>query len=211
MTIPQSVRCLPAFDVLLTDENGLVGAAWTFSRIAHAGQVRNYTGEPYETHPREVARRVHEAGGDEVMIAAALLHDVVEDTCCTIQRLARVFPRPVAEMVGDLTDLPSEAPGNRRERKAADRARLAAAGPAVHTIKLADIGHNTESIVARDPHFSRLYLRECSLLLTVLDRGHRGLWRAAFEGIRAGAASLSVSLPEQDRLAELFCRPLACD
>ncbi|MEQ9223993.1 MAG: HD domain-containing protein [Salinisphaeraceae bacterium] len=195
----------------MADENGLVGAAWTFCRIAHAGQVRKYTGEPYETHPREVAQRVHEAGGDEVMIAAALLHDVVEDTCCTIQRLARFFPRPVAEMVGDLTDVPSEAPGNRRERKAADRARLAAAGPAVHTIKLADIGHNTENIVAHDPHFSRLYLRECALLLTVLDRGHRGLWRAAFGDIRAGAASLSVSLPEQDRLAELFCRPLARD
>ncbi|MGP8009775.1 MAG: HD domain-containing protein, partial [Acidimicrobiales bacterium] len=62
---------------------------------AHEGQLRR-TGEPYVTHPIAVAGIVADLGLDEITIAAALLHDAVEDTGVTTQSLASEFGPQVA-------------------------------------------------------------------------------------------------------------------
>jgi RelA/SpoT family (p)ppGpp synthetase len=71
---------------------------------AHAGQVRK-SGEPYVVHPFLVAVAVVCFGGDEAMATAAVLHDVVEDTSCTLGQVEADFGEDVAVLVDGLTKI----------------------------------------------------------------------------------------------------------
>lgn len=159
-----------------------VNAALIFACTAHAvvGQERKYTGEPYITHPIEVMMLVREHGGDEDMQCAALLHDVLEDTEATSLEVFRGFGSNVLSMVEALTDTET---GNRAARKAASCSRLGAASSGVQTIKLADLVSNSRTIIARDPDFAKVYLREKVALLRVLTCGDGRLWNLAAKQI----------------------------
>lgn len=78
--------------------------ALTLSLEAHKGQVRK-SGEPYIVHPILVAAITAKISNDEMMVQAALLHDVVEDTSYTIEDLEREFGYDVAHMVEGLTKI----------------------------------------------------------------------------------------------------------
>jgi (p)ppGpp synthase/HD superfamily hydrolase len=151
----------------------IVERARVFATAAHAavGQLRKYTFEPYIVHPREVAGIVEEAGGTPEMIAAAWLHDTVEDTGVTIETIREEFGPEVAELVGWLTDVSRPEQGNRAVRKAIDRAHTASAPAAAQTIKLADLIANTRSILEHDAEFARVYLAEKRALLEVMTKG----------------------------------------
>lgn len=115
----------------------LVRAALEKARDAHAGQVRNGSGGmPYVEHPITVAARLDEHGYGEEAIAAALLHDVVEDSDTTLEEVRELFGDEVAGMVGALTD--DESIESYRERKAEHRERVAAASSDAHAIYGAD-------------------------------------------------------------------------
>lgn len=159
---------------------GIVSEARAFAYGAHAGQIRKYTGEPYITHCDAVAHMVVDAAGDDHHIAAAWLHDTVEDTPVTNDDISRMFGETIAKYVEYLTDY-DHSYGNRATRKAADRTRLATAPNEVKTIKLADIIDNTKSIVEHDPKFAKVYLEEKRLLLPVLKGGDEWLWKIAME------------------------------
>lgn len=153
-----------------------------FATAAHAAvrQVRKYTGEPYIDHPAEVVQIL--IGLNDVtpaMIAAAWLHDVVEDTGVTLDLVREEFGGEIAKLVYGLTDVSRPEDGNRATRKAIDRAHTAAQCPRVKTIKLADLISNTRSIVARDPEFAKVYLAEKRELLEVLRDGDSTLWERA--------------------------------
>ena len=151
----------------------IVERARVFATAAHAavGQVRKYTFEPYIVHPAEVAKIVRDAGGTEAMVAAAWLHDTVEDTGVTIETIRAEFGTEVAELVGWLTDVSRPEHGNRAHRKALDRAHSAAAPAEAQTVKLADLIANTRSIMAHDEAFAKTYLEEKRLLLAVMTKG----------------------------------------
>lgn len=160
--------------------------ALTFATAAHAavGQLRKYTNEPYVVHPIEVAGIVSKVpGATDEMIAAAYLHDVVEDTGVTIELIRKEFGDEVATLVGWLTDVSRPEHGNRAQRKAIDRAHTAGAPAAAATIKLADLLSNTRSIVEHDEKFAKTYLAEKRLLLEVLKHGDPELWRKCHEQI----------------------------
>ena len=154
-------------------DSELEALADAFADDAHrrAKQVRKYTGEPYIVHPRAVAAIVKSVDHTPAMVAAALLHDTIEDTDVTEADVRRVFGDEVAALVVELTDASRPEDGNRAARKAIDRARLGAASAAAQTVKLADVIHNAGDIAAHDPNFARVYLREMSLLLPLLVRG----------------------------------------
>lgn len=119
------------------ERSPLVREALEKARTAHAGQVRNGSGGmPYVEHPIAVAALLDEHGYDEEVLAAALLHDVVEDSETTLEELRELFGEPVAGMVGALTDDESIDPY--RERKAEHRERIAAAAGGAHAIYGAD-------------------------------------------------------------------------
>lgn len=158
--------------------------ARTFAIAAHSavGQVRKYTGEPYWTHPCAVAKLVMQVSDiSEVAIAAAYLHDVVEDTKVTIEVIDQQFGPYVAQLVAEVTDVSKPEDGNRAVRKAVDREHLAKASPEAQSIKLADIIDNTKSIVAHDPKFAEVYLAEKRLLMPFLLKGDAGLFDRAMD------------------------------
>lgn len=156
----------------------IIAHARHFADIAHADQIRKYTGEAYVTHTRAVASLVAAVTRSPIAVAAAHLHDTVEDTATTHQDLERNFGVGVANLVFWLTDPPGRA-GNRRQRKAEDRDRLSRAPALAQTIKLADLIDNTSSIVRHDPKFARVYLAEKEALLEVLVLGDRRLHAVA--------------------------------
>lgn len=140
---------------------------------AHEGQMRKYVGGPYVRHPMAVARLVRRFTHDRAMLAAALLHDVAEDTTVSLAEIEENFGNDVSSLVSDLTDVSRPGDGNREQRKALDRAHTARASPRAKTIKACDLVHNTASIVRHDPRFARGYLAEKGLLLEVLqDASH---------------------------------------
>jgi (p)ppGpp synthase/HD superfamily hydrolase len=147
------------------------------------GQLRKYTYEPYIVHPAEVAGIVASIGGTESQIAAAWLHDVVEDTGVTIEVIRAEFGDEIATLVGWLTDVSRPEQGNRAVRKAIDRAHTAAAPGAAQTVKLADLISNTRSIVEHDAKFAETYLSEKRELLKVMTKGDPVLLARAHEQI----------------------------
>ena len=86
---------------------------------------------------------------DPEVQAAALLHDVVEDTPVSIKDIEDVFGPRVAALVGDLTDVSKPEDGN-RATKGADRQHTAKASPDAKTVKLADLISNGKSIIKDD-------------------------------------------------------------
>ncbi len=159
----------------------LVEKALQFATMAHEGQVRKYTGEPYINHPVEVMGIVKTVSDDPAMHAAALLHDVVEDTDFTIEDIVREFGDDVARLVDDLTDVSKPEDGNRKTRKALDRAHSAMASARAQTVKLADLISNGKDIIQHDRHFGKVFLAEKDLLLEVLTKGDRKLHAIASE------------------------------
>jgi guanosine-3',5'-bis(diphosphate) 3'-pyrophosphohydrolase len=163
----------------------MVERARMFATAAHAavGQLRKYTFEPYIVHPAEVAEIVASVGGSDAQVAAAWLHDTVEDTGVTSELIRKEFGDEVATLVGWLTDVSRPDHGNRAARKAVDRAHTASAPAEAQTIKLADLICNTKSIVAHDPEFARVYLAEKRALLEVMTKGDARLREQAMQQI----------------------------
>lgn len=163
----------------------IVDDARAFATRAHTGQFRKYSGEPYIVHPHAVVELLVPLGFDPEVLAAAWLHDTVED--CDVEHadiLARFGPR-VHRMVMHLTDVSIGTNAPREARKAMDRANNALGDSGAQSIKLADLIDNSVSIMANDPNFARVYMPEKAKLLTVLTRGHHALRARAEEILEA--------------------------
>ncbi len=173
----------------------LVQRAAEFADKAHASidQRRKYSGVPYIVHPKAVADMVAAIGASSEVIAAAWLHDVVEDTPVTLLQIRQEFGDEVAGLVDDLTDVSRHSDGNRAVRAAIDREHTAKADPRAKTVKLADVLHNLIDIVSFDPVFAEVYLAEKEQLLDVLKEGDVGLWQRVSELIRESHEKLKQS------------------
>lgn len=164
----------------------LINQARAFAENAHddIDHLRKYSGDPYTVHLEAVATLVKDVSGTPEMIAAAWLHDAVEDTLATIESIEAEFGREVAALVSDLTDVSNLDDGNRMTRKAIDLTHIANASPAAKTVKLADLIDNARSIVVHDPGFAKVYMREMRTLLEVLKEGDDGLYEKAESIVR---------------------------
>lgn len=172
----------------------LVCAADAFAEEAHRGQRRKYTGEPYISHPRAVAAIVASVSHTVDMVAAALLHDVLEDTRRTVTEIGNKFGFDVARMVWGLTNQAKPSDGNRMARAEINRRWLAKGAWDVQTIKVADILHNVPSIVENDPDFARVYVREKLYTLAALTRADYALYTRANEQLRTYAKRCGIAL-----------------
>jgi len=165
----------------------LVTRAMQYAHKRHGDidHVRKYTGEPYIVHPGQVAGMVASVPHTPEMLAAAWLHDVVEDTFDDrsegLKKIAELFGTSVMLLVADLSDVSIPTDGNRKTRKALDREHTALAAPDAKTIKLADLISNTMSIATHDMDFAKVYLEEKALLLDVLTEGDSTLYKMAVE------------------------------
>lgn len=159
--------------------NELIIRASKFAIEAHGDQKRKYTGLPYWVHLRDVATIVLENGHYDFMVAAAWLHDTIEDTGVTKADIKREFGGAVADLVMGLTDVSKPEDGNRQVRKAIDRRHLANGTARIQTIKCADLISNTRDIVFVDHpdarEFAGVYLEEKRQLLVVMTKADQEL------------------------------------
>jgi hypothetical protein len=157
--------------------NDLVEKAKLYATRIHAriNHQRKYSNKPYDVHLRQVAELVAEVSDDPEMLAAAWLHDAVEDTPATLFDIEREFGPGVARLVSELTDISRPGDGNRAYRKRLDLEHLAGASNRAKTVKLADLIDNCRDICKYDKRFARVYLAEMGDLLGVLDTGDQVL------------------------------------
>lgn len=126
----------------------LIRKAYYFSRQAHKGQ-RRQSGEDYIEHPLAVALILSELGLDIISIAAALLHDVIEDTEVTIEDIEETFGYEIALLVEGVTKLTRISFKSREERQAENLRKMflaMAKDIRVILIKLADRLHNMRTL-----------------------------------------------------------------
>jgi (p)ppGpp synthase/HD superfamily hydrolase len=159
--------------------NDLVYQARIFAVEAHnsINQKRKFTGEPYHVHPARVAALVASVSKDKEMIAAAWMHDVLEDVTphnpqFNVDKIERIFGQRVLTLVLELTDVSKPCDGNRATRKAIDRLHTAQASDDGKTIKIADMLDNLQDISLHDPHFARVFRHEVKLCLPFLQTGN---------------------------------------
>jgi (p)ppGpp synthase/HD superfamily hydrolase len=129
----------------------LVERAMRVAAQYHQGQTRKASDIPYLTHPASVAAILLKAGfQSEDILAAALLHDVVEDTDLSLEDLANEFPEPVVLFVAALTEEKQTGDGKKipwKERKLHHIEQIAQAPLQARAIVLADKLHNLGTMV----------------------------------------------------------------
>jgi hypothetical protein len=161
--------------------SSLVKEAREFAIKAHKSMNhrRKYTHAPYSEHLQNVVNLVTSATDDPDTLAAAWLHDVVEDTPTLLEDVESAFGNSVAYLVDCLTDVSKPSDGNRAVRKEIDRQHLAKSSPQAKTIKLADLIDNCRDICKHNKRFAVVYLQEMSALLEVLSDGAPNLYGLA--------------------------------
>src|SRR5882762_3272678 len=126
----------------------LLRRAYVFSALEHKGQVR-HSGEPYLVHPLEVADFLADMKLDVVAVAAGLLHDVVEDTLTTPERIAELFGPEIAHVVEGVTKIGAIQFSSSEERQAENFRKMLLAmvdDIRVVLVKLADRLHNMRTL-----------------------------------------------------------------
>ena len=132
------------------DETALIVSAYEAAAGAHHGQLRN-SGEAYISHPLAVATILAGLGLDDITLAAALLHDAVEDTGFGLAEIEGEFGVDVAAIVDGVTKLDRVRFDSRQAQQAATMRKMLVAmakDPRVLLIKLADRLHNMQTIAA---------------------------------------------------------------
>src|SRR6185295_4054030 len=126
----------------------LLRRAYVFSALEHKGQVR-HSGDPYLVHPLEVADFLADMRLDVVAVSAGLLHDVVEDTLATPERIAELFGKDVAHVVEGVTKISAIPFSSSEERQAENFRKMLLAmvdDIRVILVKLADRLHNMRTL-----------------------------------------------------------------
>ena len=127
-------------------DTGLIQRAYIVAERAHQGQFRK-SGEPYITHPVAVAQILADLGIGPVTIAAALLHDTVEDTAYTLDQLRKDFGDEVALLVDGVTKLDKVKYGDSAQAETIRKMIVAMSKDIrVLVIKLADRLHNMRTL-----------------------------------------------------------------
>jgi guanosine-3',5'-bis(diphosphate) 3'-pyrophosphohydrolase len=145
-----------------SEDVSLIRKAWDFCVQHHAGQMRA-SGEPYIIHPLEVAEVLAEMQLDAYAIAAALLHDAVEDTPATSEEIAAGFGDQVAHIVEGVTKIDKIQFANREDRQAENVRKMLLAMVSdvrVVLIKLADRLHNMRTLEHLKPDRQEAIARE---------------------------------------------------
>jgi GTP pyrophosphokinase len=164
---------------LLPSDRSLIERAFHVASMAHEQQKRD-SGEPYITHPLRVAEHLARLGMDGPTIAAALLHDTLEDTPMTKQELTKEFGDEVAFLVEGVTKLESIPYKSSHEVRTSEDIYVAslkkmlfamAQDIRVMIIKIADRYHNIETLSSLDPESQRrIALETLEIYAPIADR-----------------------------------------
>jgi guanosine-3',5'-bis(diphosphate) 3'-pyrophosphohydrolase len=180
--VTSPVALLERLSGLPEQDRAMVARAYQFAERAHAGQTR-VSGEPFIGHPLAVAGIVADLGLDAVTVAAALLHDVVEDTPASLEAIRAEFGDEVAMLVDGLTKLARLPVGGRAEEQAENLRKMLIAMARdirVILIKLADRLHNMRTLEPLSPDQRQAMARETLEIYAPI--AHRlGIFRLKWE------------------------------
>lgn len=149
-------------EYLESDQVNLVRRAYYYAEQAHDGQLR-ISGDPYVTHPLAVAGILREMHMDHQSVAAAMLHDVIEDTGLTKEAISGQFGSSVADIVDGVSKLNRIEFSTQAEAQAENFQKMALAMAKdirVILVKLADRMHNMRTLSALKPEKQRRIARE---------------------------------------------------
>src|SRR5271166_283185 len=135
----------------------LLNRAYVYAMRAH-GEQKRASGDPYFSHPLQVAAILTDLKLDDATIAAALLHDTIEDTDATRAEIDRLFGREIGHLVEGLTKLKKLDLVSKEAKQAENLRKLLlaiAADVRVLLIKLADRLHNMRTLTHRPPEARR--------------------------------------------------------
>lgn len=153
----------------------IIEKAKEFATKKHKGQMRKFTGAPYIDHPAAVAALVDKYGGNPEMVAAAWLHDVVEDCGVKIIKIKDKFGPNVAKYVQELTIPPSVDKGDKKTEHIAKK--LTKMSDEGLTIKLCDRLNNVSDFESAHPNFVSRYTPKTKYILDTLEASGRPLDR----------------------------------
>lgn len=160
-------------------------------RIHHPGQPM---GQAFDEHLRAVANIVKSVTEDPVTLAAAWLHDVVEDTPSTFQDIEDQFGPEVAALVAEVSAVSRPSDGDRLVRQAIDRAHLAQASDRGQTIKLADLIDTCKDLCKHNSEQAKPFVVKMAGHLDVLCAGDAGLLKRARKRLAKSAEELAIPL-----------------
>jgi len=169
-------------EYLTPGEQELIEKAYIFSASVHQGQVR-LSGEPYMTHPMEVAGILARMELDAASVATGLLHDTVEDTLTTIEQVEELFGKDVAFLVDGLTKISKITFNNQEERQAENFRKMILAMSAdirILLVRLADRIHNMRTLEFHTPERQHYIAKETMELYAPLAN-RLGIYRMQIE------------------------------
>lgn len=149
-------------DYLTPQEQEMIEKAYIFSAAVHQGQVR-LSGEPYLTHPMEVAGILSDMKLDASTIISGILHDTVEDTLATIDQIREGFGKDVAFLVEGLTKISKITFGSQEERQAENFRKMMLAMSSdirILLVRLADRIHNMRTLNFQPPNRQQYIAKE---------------------------------------------------
>jgi (p)ppGpp synthase/HD superfamily hydrolase len=169
------------------------------------GQRRRGSRAPYVSHCERVATAVSDANMSDCAVAAAWVHDLVEDTLgrgsmeINLQEIEDVLGKTVAGYVHALTNPPA-APGlNRAARKEIELRMLRDAPVDVVSIRYAEIADNVADMMRTDLNFASVYVPEKRRLLEAVPYGHKGLYQTALSVVEQAENELLAAQRPQPR------------
>ena len=148
--------------------NDLVKSATQFAKLAHKGQQRKYSSEPYITHPLAVAKLVNEYTDDPEVISAAILHDVVEDCDITLEQIESMFGSRVAKIVAGVTKITDGMDIQSSRKKHINNRHYASQCADCQLVKAMDSLHNLSQLHQADDAFRERFVREKKSLASML-------------------------------------------
>ena len=181
-----------------------------FADLAHGDQQRKYADEKYIQHPLRVMKTCQSYGYPLPILAAAILHDVLEDTNTTPQKIKEFLSTIMNEkdanrtlaLVIELTDVYTKDRYprlNRRRRKTKEAMRMETISAEAQTVKYADIVDNVRGITEHDPDFAPVYLNECKLLSEKMKKGNSELRKKTMEVLEKEIAQLKTKDPSHEQ------------
>jgi guanosine-3',5'-bis(diphosphate) 3'-pyrophosphohydrolase len=211
------VLCKELQQYLSVAEIGVIEKAYLLAKDAHEGQKR-HTGEPYVTHPLEVALILTQMRMDPQTIIAAILHDVIEDTPVEKSDLVEIFGKEVADLVDGVTKLTQIEFESRAQAQAENFRKMVMAMARdirVILVKLADRLHNMRTLGCLPPaKRRRVALETLEIFAPIANRLGMHALRIEFEDLGFAALyplryrilkeAVSTSLGNRKEIIELI-------
>ena len=184
------------------EDQEMIEKAYIFSASVHQGQMR-LSGEPYLTHPMEVAGMLADMKLDAATIITGLLHDTVEDTLTTTEQIEGAFGKDVAFLVDGLTKISKITLGSQEERQAENFRKMILAMSAdlrILVVRLADRIHNMRTLNYQPPNKQKYIATETLDLYAPLAN------RLGINWMKMELEDLSFRYLENDAYSELSRR-----